>query len=142
MTDIRRSVASDRIWSSAAYSRAIRIGDVIEVAGTSSSSPSGAVLFAGDMYGQTNAALKIIADAIEELGGAIGDVVRTRIFLTDISLWEAAAKAHGDMFGHLRHPPTSAIYGIQALLNPGLMVEIEATAVILPDSNPTILTGN
>ncbi len=129
MIQYRESVPSERVWSTAAYSRAVRVGDVIEVAGTSASDPDGTVLSPGDMYGQTRDALAIIIASVERLGGNVSDIVRTRIFLTDIDLWAGAAQAHSEVFGHLAHPPVSAIYGISALLDPGLLVEIEATAI-------------
>lgn len=121
-------VPSERAWSHVGYSRAVRVGDVIEVAGTTASGPGGAIIAAGDMYGQTKYCIEVIAKAIEELGGRVEDVVRTRVFVTDISLWEEAGRAHGEVFGEIL--PASAFVGVNELLHPDLMIEIEATAIV------------
>ena len=125
--DMQR-VPSDRAWSHVGYSRAVRVGDVIEVAGTTASGPGGAIIAAGDMYGQAKYCIEVIAKAIEELGGKVEDVVRTRVFLTDISLWEEAGRAHGEVFGEIL--PASAFVGVNELLHPDLMIEVEATAIV------------
>lgn len=127
----RTSVPSERVWSQVGYSRAVRIGNLIEVAGTSASAPGGVVVAAGDMYGQTKYCIEVIQSAIEELGGRVEDVIRTRVFLTDMSLWEEAGRAHGEVFGDIR--PASAFVGTSELLHPDLMVEIEATAIVQND---------
>ncbi|HLU30775.1 MAG TPA: RidA family protein [Acidimicrobiia bacterium] len=124
----RKKVPSNRIWSSVGYSRAIRVGNLIEVAGTSASAPGGVVVAPGDMYGQAKYCLEVIKNAIEELGGSIKDVVRTRVFVTDISRWEEAGRAHGEFFGDVE--PASAFIGVSELLHPDLMIEIEATAIV------------
>src|SRR5690606_39863116 len=77
----RKSVPSERVWSHVGYSRAVRVGNLIEVAGTSASAPGGVVVAPGDMYGQAKYCIEVIQKAIEELGGSIEDVVRTRVFL-------------------------------------------------------------
>jgi enamine deaminase RidA (YjgF/YER057c/UK114 family) len=125
--DIQR-VPSERAWSHVGYSRAVRVGDVIEVAGTTASGPGGAIIAAGDMYGQAKYCIEVISKAIEELGGRVEDVVRTRVFITDISLWEEAGRAHGEVFGEIL--PASAFVGVNELLHPDLMIEIEATAIV------------
>lgn len=125
--DMQR-VPSERAWSHVGYSRAVRVGDVIEVAGTTASGPGGAIIAAGDMYGQAKYCIEVIAKAIEELGGRVEDVVRTRVFITDISLWEEAGRAHGEVFGEIL--PASAFVGVNELLHPDLMIEIEATAIV------------
>lgn len=125
--DMQR-VPSERAWSHVGYSRAVRVGDVIEVAGTTASGPGGAIIAAGDMYGQAKYCIEVISKAIEELGGRVEDVVRTRVFITDISLWEEAGRAHGEVFGEIL--PASAFVGVNELLHPDLMIEIEATAIV------------
>lgn len=127
--DIQR-VPSERAWSHVGYSRAVRVGDVIEVAGTTASGPGGAIIAAGDMYGQAKYCIEVISKAIEQLGGRVEDVVRTRVFITDISLWEEAGRAHGEVFGEIL--PASAFVGVNELLHPDLMIEIEATAIVRP----------
>lgn len=127
--DMQR-VPSERAWSHVGYSRAVRVGDVIEVAGTTASGPGGAIIAAGDMYGQAKYCIEVISKAIEELGGRVEDVVRTRVFITDISLWEEAGRAHGEVFGEIL--PASAFVGVNELLHPDLMIEIEATAIVRP----------
>lgn len=125
--DMQR-VPSERAWSHVGYSRAVRVGDVIEVAGTTASGPGGAIIAPGDMYGQAKYCIEVISKAIEELGGRVEDVVRTRVFITDISLWEEAGRAHGEVFGEIL--PASAFVGVNELLHPDLLIEIEATAIV------------
>jgi len=125
----RTAVASDRTWSHVGYSRAVRVGNIIEVAGTSSSGPDGQILHPGDMYAQAKECMGIIIAAIEELGGKTADIVRTRVFLTDMSRWEEAGRAHGEAFENVNPKPASAFIGTSELLHPELMIEIEATAI-------------
>jgi len=125
----RTAVASDRMWSHVGYSRAVRVGNIIEVAGTSSSGPDGQILHPGDMYAQAKECMGIIIAAIEELGGKTADIVRTRVFLTDMSRWEEAGRAHGEAFENVNPKPASAFIGTSELLHPELMIEIEATAI-------------
>lgn len=124
----RRNVPSERVWSHVGYSRAVRVGDLIEVAGTSTSAPGGVVVAPGDMYEQAKYVIGVIKDAIEELGGTVEDVVRTRVFLTDMSRWEEAGRAHGEVFGDIK--PASAFVGTSELLHPDLLIEVEATAIV------------
>ncbi|WP_395153681.1 Rid family hydrolase [Ilumatobacter sp.] len=130
MTMKRTGIASNRSWSDVAYSRAVRLGNLIEVAGTTSSGPAGEILHPGDMYMQAREICSIIKRSIDELGGSLDDVVRTRVFVTDISQWEAAGRAHFEAFGHMEYPPASAFYGINELLHADLLIEIEATAIV------------
>ena len=111
----------------AGYSRAIKIGKTIEVSGTTSVR-GGAVVGQGDMYIQAKTILSIIEKAIHNLGGSMEDVVRTRMYVTDIGKWELAAKAHGEVFSLIK--PTTTMVEISALINPEMLIEIEATAVI------------
>lgn len=124
----RTIIPSDRIWSKVGYARAVRTGDLIEVAGTSPSGPGGKVLHVGDLYRQTKYVCEVILKAVRDLGGSDGDVVRTRVFVTDISRWEEAGRAHAEAFG--ANPPASAFYEVNALLHPDLMIEMEATAIV------------
>ncbi|MDC7695386.1 RidA family protein [Asticcacaulis sp. DXS10W] len=109
------------------FSRAVRIGNRIEVAGTTAMR-DGKLVGAGDCYLQTKTILETIVKAVEEAGGSVTDIIRTRIFLTDMSLWQDAARAHGEVFGEIR--PASSFLGTSALINPEWLVEIEASAQI------------
>ena len=84
----------------------------------------------GDMYMQSKEIIKIIVTALAELGGKPEDIIRTRVFLTDISQWEAAGRAHGEAFAHMDVPPASAFYGVNELLHPDMLIEVEAMAII------------
>jgi enamine deaminase RidA (YjgF/YER057c/UK114 family) len=110
------------------FSRAVRIGDVIEVSGTAPTAPDGGAIAPGDAYAQAKAVFEIIGRALAELGGALGDVVRTRIYLTDASRWEEVGRAHGEVFGAVR--PSATMIEVSRLLHPDWLVEIEATAVV------------
>jgi enamine deaminase RidA (YjgF/YER057c/UK114 family) len=110
------------------FSRAVRWGNVIEVAGTAPTNADGSPVAPGDAYAQTTACLQIIGRALAELGGSLTDVVRTRIFLTDVSRWEEVGRAHGEVFGAIR--PAATMVGVAALLHPDWLVEIEATAIV------------
>src|SRR5262245_45979222 len=109
------------------FSRAVRIGNIVAVGGTAAGS-GGKPVAKGDPGAQTKAILEIIAKALEDAGASLKDVVRTRIYLTDISHWEAAGKVHGEFFGEIR--PASTIIECSRFINPDWLVEIEADAVI------------
>lgn len=121
-------IPSSRVWSKVGYARAVRTGDLIEVAGTSASGPDGRIMYPGDPYQQAKYVFDLILKSVRALGGADTDVVRTRVFVTDISRWEEAGKAHFEAFGQA--PPASAFYEVSALLHPDLTIEVEATAII------------
>ncbi len=110
------------------FSRAVRIGDLIEVSGTAPTAPDGSTIAPGDAYAQAKACLEIVAQALAELGGSLGDVVRTRIFLTNADDWQAAGRAHGEVFADVR--PAATMLEVSRLLSPDWLVEIEATAVV------------
>lgn len=132
-------VHARRPWAAVVgYSRAVRVGNVIEVGGTSATTPDGEVIAPRDAYLQTQDILHTIADAIAELGGGMEDVVRTRAYLTDISQWEEVGRAHGEVFGDIL--PASTFVEVSNLLLPDLMVEIEATALVRPHGGD--LTGS
>jgi enamine deaminase RidA (YjgF/YER057c/UK114 family) len=109
------------------YARAVQVGDVVHVSGTTGTDPSGKVLAPGDMYAQTVQTIRNIENALKRLGLGLEHVVRTRVYVTDINRWEEVAKAHVEFFGEV-HPATSLI-GVARLLDPEMLVEIEAEAV-------------
>jgi enamine deaminase RidA (YjgF/YER057c/UK114 family) len=109
------------------YARAVQVGDVVHVSGTTGTDPSGKVLAPGDAYAQTVQTIRNIENALKRLGLGLENVVRTRIYLTQIDRWEEAAKAHVEFFGQV-HPATSLI-GVTRLVDPEMLVEIEAEAV-------------
>jgi enamine deaminase RidA (YjgF/YER057c/UK114 family) len=108
-------------------SRAIRIGNRVEVAGTTAVK-DGKIVGVGDAYAQTVRALEIIQEALEQAGAKLSDVVRTRMFVTDISRWKEIGKAHGEFFRDIR--PVATMVEVKALIEPELLVEIEAEAII------------
>lgn len=109
------------------YSRAVRVGNTIHVSGTTAVR-DGQVVGAGDAYTQTTVALEILSAALAELGATPADVVRTRMFVTDISRWEEYGRAHGEVFRDVR--PTASMLEVSALIHPDLLVEIEAEAIV------------
>ena len=109
------------------YARAVQVGENVLVSGTTGTDPSGKVLAPGDAYAQTVQAIRNIESALTRLGLGLEHVVRTRIFLTDMDRWEDVAKAHVEFFGNI-HPATSLI-GVARLVDPEMLVEIEADAV-------------
>jgi enamine deaminase RidA (YjgF/YER057c/UK114 family) len=128
-----KPVGAERPWAELiAYSRATRRGCQIEVGGTTATNAAGEALYPGDAYEQTKHALAVMIAAIEELGGTRNDVVRTRAFLTNIGDWEAAGRAHGEIFRGI--DPASTFVEVSALLLPGLVVEMEATAILPSES--------
>jgi enamine deaminase RidA (YjgF/YER057c/UK114 family) len=112
------------------YSRVVRVGNQVWVAGTTATGPGGALVGAGDAYVQARQALSNIRSALERVGAGIEHVVRTRIYVTDIAQWEAVGRAHGEVFREIR--PACAMVEVARLVDPGMLVEIEADAVI-PD---------
>jgi enamine deaminase RidA (YjgF/YER057c/UK114 family) len=114
-------------WETAVgYSRVVRAGDLVFVAGCTAVLQDGAIAAPGDLYGQTRQALENVQAALARVGASAQDVVRTRIYLTDVSRWEEAGRAHGEVFAEIR--PVTAILGVAALLDPRMLVEIEADA--------------
>ena len=128
----RQLISSGAPWEATiGYSRAVRVGRVVEVAGTTAMR-DGEAVGAGDAGAQAARILEIIAEALRAAGASLTDVVRTRIYLTDIARdWEAVGHAHGAVFGAIR--PAATLVGVRALIDPRLLVEIEATAII-PES--------
>jgi enamine deaminase RidA (YjgF/YER057c/UK114 family) len=112
------------------FSRGVRVGNLITIAGTAPIAAGGGTAAKGDVYGQTVRILEIIRKAIEDLGGEIIHVTRTRIMLTDMSRWQEAAKAHGEVFSDIR--PATTVVQVSGFIDPDWLVELEADAVI-PD---------
>lgn len=125
----RKNIFSGAPWETkVGYSRAVRVGNVIEVSGTTAVL-NGEVQHKGDMFKQTQFVLALIEKALEEAGADLHDVVRTRIYVTDISRWEEAGKAHGEFFVHIR--PATTMVEVSKLIDPEMLIEIEATAVVV-----------
>ena len=123
----RRKVSSGAPWESVVgYSRAVAAGDNIWVTGCTSL-VDGEVVHEGDAYAQTAQAIRNVAWALGQLDSSLEDVVRTRIFVTDISRWEEIGRAHGEVFGDIR--PATTMVQVAALIDPAMLVEIEAEAV-------------
>jgi len=114
-------------WEEAVgYSRVVRAGDLVFLAGCTAATPEGAVIGGDSMLDQTRAAISAVCAALERVGAGPADVVQTRLSLTDISRWAEAGRAHGEVFGDVR--PAAAMVGVSGLIDPRLLVEVEATA--------------
>ena len=124
----RKNISSGAKWEGiVGYSRAVRVGNIVEVAGTTAVEGE-QVMFPGEAYNQTQYILLKIQQALEDAGATLDDVVRTRIFVTDMSQWEEVGKAHGEVFRDIK--PACTMVEVYSLINAELMVEIEATAII------------
>ena len=125
----RSNYSSGTPWESiAGYSRAVRVGNIIEVAGTTAVDTEGQVVGAGDISKQTDYILNKIRNALNHAGSKMSDVIRTRMYLTDINDWEAVARVHGDIFSDIK--PVSTLVEVSGLIDKELLIEVEVSAVV------------
>ncbi len=125
---MRQQIGSGSSWEeTVGYSRAVRVGNIIEVAGTTAMDGD-TLIGKDDLYAQTKFIFQKIDKALQQLGSSLNDVVRTRMFVTNISNWEMAGKAHGEFFAGIK--PVTTLLEVKCLINEDLLIEIEATAII------------
>jgi enamine deaminase RidA (YjgF/YER057c/UK114 family) len=125
----RLNISSGVIWEDiVGYSRAVKIGNLIEVAGTTALDEAGNLVGLNDAYQQTKYAIAKIEKALNSAGASLKDVVRTRLFITDISRWEEIGRAHGEYFKDIK--PASTMVEVRSLISPEMLIEIEATAIL------------
>jgi len=126
---MRQNIGSGAKWETAVgYSRAVRIGNVVEVSGTTAVDAAGNVIGIGNVYEQTQFIFRKIEKALKQAGASLSDVVRTRMYVTDISKWEEAGRAHGEFFSEIK--PATTMIEVSALIEEHLLIEIEVTAIL------------
>ena len=127
----RQRVSSGAVWEPVVgYSRAVRVGQWVSVSGTTAAAEGGGAVGGDDVAAQTREALRRIVAALEQVGAEPADVVRTRMYVIDIRRWEEVGRVHGELFGDLR--PATTMVEVSSLIDPALLVEIEADAVVTP----------